>query len=85
MSSQPIDIGELEQRTLATERLLSTLIAILSAREPRLLNELQAVFAKPDFAADEAGRAASATWLRISRELNRTGQLVAGLGDSAPP
>jgi hypothetical protein len=39
---------ELEQRMLATERLLGTLIAILSARDPRLLDELQAVFASPD-------------------------------------
>ena len=58
------DLAELEERTRATERLLSTLIAILSAREPRLLQELQAVFESPDFAKDEAGRAASSTWMR---------------------
>lgn len=80
MTSPSIDVADLEQRTLATERLLSTLIAILSAREPRLLKELQAVFASPDFAADEAGRAAAATWLRISRELSATGRLVDSLG-----
>ena len=53
---------ELQQRIAASERLLGTLIAILSARDPRLLDELQSVFASPDFADDEAGRAASATW-----------------------
>ena len=81
MTSKLIDVGELEQRTLATERLLSTLIAILSAREPRLIQELQAVFASPDFAADEAGRAATATWSRISGELKATGLLVNSLGE----
>jgi len=81
MTSQSIDIADLEQRSLATERLLSTLIAILSAREPQLLKELQAVFASPDFAADEAGRAASGTWSRISRELRATGRLVDSLGE----
>ena len=83
MTSDPIDVAELEQRTLATERLLSTLIAILSARDPRLLEELQAVFRSPDFAADEAGRAASATWSRISTELKDTQRLVEGLGRGA--
>lgn len=80
MASQPIDVSELEQRVTASERLLSTLIAILSAREPRLLQELQAVFASPDFAADAAGRAATATWSRISGELSATGRLVESLG-----
>jgi hypothetical protein len=75
---------ELEQRMLATERLLGTLIAILSARDPRLLDELQAVFASPDFADDEAGRAASATWRRIAGELKATGLLVQSLGDDVP-
>lgn len=56
MTSNPEDFAELEQRTLATEQLLSTRIALLSARDPRLLQELRAVFASPDFAADEAGR-----------------------------
>jgi hypothetical protein len=80
--SDPQDITEFEQRTLATERLLSTLIAILSARDPHLLQELQAVFASPDFAADEAGRAATATWSRISGDLKATGLLVDSLGDT---
>ena len=75
--SNPTDI---EQRTLATERLLSTLIALLSARDPHLLRELQAVFADPDFASDTAGRAASITWARISAELQSTGTLVESLG-----
>lgn len=79
---KPIDVGELEQRTVATERLLSTLIAILSARDPRLLQELQAVFSSPDFGADEAGRVATATWSRISGELKATGLLVDSLGKS---
>jgi len=81
MTSKPIDVADLEQRTLATERLLSTLIAILSARAPHLLQELQAVFASPDFAADEAGRAASVTWSRIARELKETGRMVDSLGE----
>jgi len=81
MNDKSIDLAELDQRTLATERLLSTLIAILSAREPRLLVELQAVFASPDFAKDEAGRAASATWTRISTQLSATDRMVASLGD----
>ncbi len=80
MTHHEIDMSELEQRAVATERLLSTLIAILSAREPRLLNELEAVFASPDFAADEAGRVASATWVRISAELKMTRKLVDSLG-----
>jgi len=74
------NIADLEQRTLATERLLSTLIALLSARDPRLLEGLQAVFANPDFAADDAGRAASETWRRILSELKDTSRLVKGLG-----
>jgi hypothetical protein len=83
MTSDPINVAELEQRTLATERLLSTLVAILSARDPHLLEELQAVFRSPDFAGDEAGQAASATWSRISEELKDTKRLVDGLGRSA--
>jgi hypothetical protein len=83
MAEHPIDPTELERRTLATERLLSTLIAILSARDPRLIHELQAVFASPDFAGDEAGRAASVTWTRISAELKSTGQLLDSLGGRA--
>jgi hypothetical protein len=79
-----IDAKELEQRTLATERLLSTLIALLSARDPRLLEELQAVFAKPDFATDAAGRIATETWSRILRELDATGRLVTSLGGDGP-
>ena len=76
MKSDSIDVAELEQRMLASERLLSTLIAILSAREPGLIDELQAVFKSPDFAGDAAGQAASATWSRISEELGRTKRLV---------
>jgi hypothetical protein len=83
MTSDPRDVAELEQRTLATERLLSTLVAILSARDPRLLEELQAVFRSPDFAGDEAGRAASATWSRISAELKDMKRLIDGLSRSA--
>ncbi|HEY0649959.1 hypothetical protein [Phenylobacterium sp.] len=79
------DLAELEERTRATERLLSTLIAILSAREPRLLQELQAVFESPDFAKDEAGRAASSTWARIAKGLKATGRLVDSLGDDERP
>lgn len=78
--SSASDLADLEQRTLATERLLSTLIAILSARDPRLLQELQAVFVDPDFSSDEPGRAASATWKRIMIELKATGRLVDSLG-----
>jgi hypothetical protein len=74
------DIADLEQRTLATERLLSALIALLSARDPRLLEGLQAVFANRDFASDDAGRAASETWRRILTELRDTSRLVRGLG-----
>jgi hypothetical protein len=84
MTSDPSDVADLEQRMLAVERLLSTLVAILSAREPRLIDELQAVFKSPDFAGDEAGRAASATWSRISEELRDTKRLVDGLSRSAP-
>jgi hypothetical protein len=83
MPSKPTDVAELEQRMLATERLLRTLVAILSARDPRLLQELQAVFKSPDFAGDEAGRAASATWSRISAELKDTKRLVDSLGRRA--
>ena len=81
MSARP-DMTDIEQRTVATERLLSTLIALLSARDPHLLRELQAVFADPDFAADPAGQAASATWNRIAAELRATGRLVDSLGNS---
>ena len=79
MTSTP-DLAELAQRTLASERLLGALIALLSAREPRLLEDLQAVFATPDFAADEAGRAAAETWRRILSELKDTSRLVRSLG-----
>jgi hypothetical protein len=73
------DLADLEQRTIATERLLGTLIALLSARDPRLLEGLQAVFANPDFASDDAGRAASETYRRILGELKDTGRLVRSL------
>lgn len=83
MDQNSVDLPELDQRSLATERLLGTLIAILSARDPRLLAELQAVFASSDFGADEAGRAASGTWSRISRELQVTERLVQGLREES--
>lgn len=81
--TDPIDVTDLEQRMLAAERLLSTLVAILSARDPRLLDELQAVFRSPDFAGDEAGKAASATWSRISEELRDTKRLVDSLAGAS--
>jgi hypothetical protein len=74
------DLPDIEQRTLATERLLVTLIALLSARVPRLIEDLQAVFANPDFASDDAGGAASETWRRILSELKDTSRLVRSLG-----
>ena len=77
------DFADLEQRMLATERLLGTLIALLSARDPRLLEGLQAVFANPDFASDDAGRAASETWGRIQSELTDTSGLIKSLGSAA--
>jgi len=77
------DFADLEQRMLATERLLGTLIALLSARDPRLLEGLQAVFANPDFASDDAGRAASETWRRIQSELTDTSGLIKSLGSAA--
>jgi len=77
------DFADLEQRMLATERLLGTLIALLSARDPRLLEGLQAVFANPDFASDDAGRAASETWRRIRSELTDTSGLIKSLGSAA--
>ncbi len=77
------DFADLEQRMLATERLLGTLIALLSARDPRLLEGLQAVFANPDFASDDAGRAASETWRRIQSELMDTSGLIKSLGSAA--
>lgn len=68
MAARP-DVADLEQRVLATERLLGTLITLLSARDPRLLEDVQAVFADPGFATDQAGRAAAATWKRVRDEL----------------
>jgi len=59
------------------------LIALLSARDPRLLEGLQAVFANPDFASDDAGRAASETWRRIRSELTDTSGLIRSLGSAA--
>ena len=82
MASAP-ELSDLEQRTLATERLLGTLIALLSARDPRLLHELQAIFADPDFATDAAGRAASETWDRIAAELQATGLLIGSMGKAS--
>lgn len=82
MTQRP-DVAELEERTLATERLLGTLIALLSARDPRLLDNLQAVFSNPDFASDDAGRAASQTWRRIQSELKDTSRLMKSLGPSS--
>ena len=78
---QAVDVADLEQRLRATERLLGTLIAILSAREPRLLGELQAIFEGSDFAEDDAGRAAASTWARIARELKSTDRLISSLGE----
>jgi hypothetical protein len=77
------DLPDIEQRTLATERLLGALIALLSARDPRLIEDLQAVFSNPDFASDDAGRAASETWRRILGELKDTSRLVKSLGGPA--
>lgn len=74
------NLADLEQRMLATERLLGTLIALLSVRDPHLLTGLQAVFANPDFASDDAGRAASETWRRIRSELTDTSGLIKSLG-----
>lgn len=71
-----LDHDELEQRVLASEQLLSTLIAILSARDPRLLGELEGIFRTSNFAGDSAGRAAAETWARISAELKATRSLV---------
>lgn len=78
MASAP-DATDLEQRIVAAERLLSTLIALLAARDPRILRELQAVFSDAGFAADPAGKAASETWRRIAVELESTGRLVDSL------
>jgi hypothetical protein len=85
MASFDVDLQEIEQRTRATERLLSTLIALLSAREPRLLQELQSVFEGSDFATDGAGRAAASTWSRIAGQLKATGRLVDTLGEEDLP
>ena len=76
------EVLDLRKSTLATERLLNVLIALLSARDPDLLRDLQAVFATPDFAADEAGSAAADMWRRILHELDATGRLVEGLGEN---
>ena len=67
------------QRLTAVERLLTTLIAFLSSRDPHLLEELQAVFDQPDFAPDEAGRSAAETWARISDALSDTRSVLASL------
>jgi hypothetical protein len=75
-----IDLAELEQRMQATERLLGTLVALLSARDPRLLEELRAIFEAGDFAEDDAGRAAASTWSRIARGLKSTDGLMSSLG-----
>jgi hypothetical protein len=85
MASVDVDLHELEQRTCAAERLLSTLIALLSARDPRLLQELQSVFEGQDFATDDAGRAAASTWSRIADDLKVTGRLVETLGHEELP
>lgn len=74
--------ADLLQRLTAVERLLTTLIAFLASRDPHLLEELQAVFDKPDFDADTAGRSAAETWARISQSLSET---RAVLGSLAPP
>jgi hypothetical protein len=78
-------IPDLEQRLVAAERLLSTLIAVLSARDPGLLDDLEAVFAKPEFASDKAGRAATETWRRIAGGLAATRSLVYGDKGPWPP
>ena len=75
------DLTDLEERVLAAERLLSTLVALLSARDPKLLAELQAVFTDPDFARDRAGREAAGTWGRIKDQLEATGRLVESLNE----
>lgn len=71
---------DLEQRLLAEERLLSTLVAVLSSRDPSILDELEEVFSNPDFAADEAGRAAAQVWKRVADDLARTRAVVTGAG-----
>jgi hypothetical protein len=82
MTTKPelMDPAELGQRLIATERLLGTLVAILSARDPKILDQLQAVFANPDFSADEAGVAATQTWARVSAELKDTRAMINALG-----
>lgn len=84
MDSRSQDIPDLEQRLLAEERLLSTLVAVLSARDPTILDELEEVFAKPEFASDEAGRAAALVWRRVAKDLARTRSLVSSRGGLWP-
>lgn len=70
----------IEQRLLAGERLLSTLVTVLSARDPTILDELEEVFSNPDFAADEAGRAATQVRRRVAADLARTRSMVSNAG-----
>lgn len=84
MDSRLQGIPDLEQRLLAEERLLSTLVAILSARDPTILDELEDVFTQPEFAADEAGRAAAQVWRRVAEDLARTRSLVSSTGGRWP-
>lgn len=79
--SQGAPPEELEARLEVVERLQRTLIALLSARNPSLLDELLAVFEASDFADDRAGRAASSTWARIAGELESTRTLIEDLRD----
>lgn len=76
MSAPNLDIADVEQRTIATERLLGALIAVLTTRDAGLLRELQGMFDSEEFAGDQAGRAAAETWRRIASELRQAGVIA---------
>ncbi|MBC6983561.1 hypothetical protein [Caulobacter sp. 17J80-11] len=84
MASKSQGIPDLEQRLLAEERLLSTLVAVLSARDPSILDELEEVFSNPEFASDPAGRAATQVWRRVADDLARTRSMVSSGGGLWP-
>jgi hypothetical protein len=60
-------------------------VAVLSVRDPGLLDDLEAVFANPEFASDKAGRVATETWRRIAGGLAATRSLVTGGSAPWPP
>ena len=84
MTSRPVDVRELEQRVLATERLLSALIAHPLGPRPAPAPRASGGVRQRGLRDRRGRQAATQTWARIAGELKETGLLVDSLGEDPP-